>query len=55
MSELVNVDNFRAAETARMFDSFLSMAGGVNAWAHFRAPTPVDTQPVIRTTPVPAT
>jgi hypothetical protein len=31
-----------------MFDSFLSMAGGVNAWAHFRSPTPVEAQPVIR-------
>ena len=44
----VNVDNFRAAETARMFDGMLGMAPGVNEWLHFRAPTPVDAQPVIR-------
>ncbi len=44
----VNVDNFRTAETARMVDPFLSMAGGVNTWFHYRAPTPVDVQPVIR-------
>jgi hypothetical protein len=48
MAVHVNVDNFRAAETARMCDGFVQMAGGVNAWAHFRAPTPVEHQPVIR-------
>lgn len=45
----VNVDNFRAAETARMFDNQLAMAGGVSAWFHYRAPMPIDAQPVIRT------
>ena len=44
----VNVDNFRAAETSRIVDPFLPMAGGVNQWFHYRAPTPVDVQPVIR-------
>jgi hypothetical protein len=44
----VNVDNFRAAETAQMLDKQLSMTGGVNQWFHFRVPTPVDQQPVIR-------
>lgn len=44
----VNVDNFRAAETARMFDGILAMTGGVNQWLHYRAPTPVKAQPVIR-------
>lgn len=48
MAAHVNVDNFRAAETARMCDGFVQMAGGVNAWTHFRAPTPVEHQPVIR-------
>lgn len=48
MSVRVNVDNFRAAETARMFDQILALAGGVNHWFHFRAPTPVENQPVIR-------
>jgi hypothetical protein len=31
-----------------MFDNQLAMAGGVNEWFHYRAPTPVDAQPVIR-------
>ncbi|MFV1962334.1 MAG: DUF1214 domain-containing protein [Acidimicrobiia bacterium] len=31
-----------------MVDPFLPMAGGVNKWFHFRAPTAVDVQPVIR-------
>lgn len=44
----VNVDNYVAAETAAMFDSQLAMAGGVNEWLHYRIPTPVDQQPVIR-------
>jgi hypothetical protein len=44
----VNVDNFRAAETARMVEPFLGMAGGVNKWFHYRTPTTVDAQPVIR-------
>ena len=46
---LVNVDNYRAAETARMFDNTLALLGGrTNAWVHLRQPTPVDQQPVIR-------
>lgn len=44
----VNVDNFVVAETARMFDNILLMSGGINQWFHFRTPTPVDSQPVIR-------
>ena len=48
MSERVNIDNFRAAETARMFDSFVAASSGVNRFTHFRAPTPVESQPVIR-------
>jgi hypothetical protein len=44
----VNTDNFRAAETARMFDSILKLSGGVNTWFHYRAPTPIDKQPVVR-------
>jgi hypothetical protein len=44
----VNVDNYVEAETAAMFDSQLAMAGGVNQWLHYRVPTPVDQQPVIR-------
>jgi hypothetical protein len=44
----VNADNFCRAETARMFDDQLAMTGGINEWVHFRTPTPVDAQPVIR-------
>lgn len=44
----VNVDNFVRAETARMFDNTLAMTGGVNTWLHLRAPTSLDSQPVIR-------
>jgi hypothetical protein len=45
---LVNVDNFREAETTRMYDLFTALAGGVNEWFHFRTPTTVENQPVIR-------
>ncbi len=45
---LVNVDNYERAETAMMFDNQLAMSGGVNQWIHFRVPTPVEQQPVIR-------
>lgn len=45
---LVNVDNFRAAETARMFDQFVALGGGLGNWTHFRAPTPLESQTVIR-------
>ncbi len=40
----VNVDNFRAAETALVFDNQLALTGGVNQRFHYRAPTPVDKQ-----------
>ena len=48
MTVRVNVDNFREAETARMFDQFVAMGGGLARFTHFRAPTPVESQPVIR-------
>ncbi|MBL8778222.1 MAG: DUF1214 domain-containing protein [Acidimicrobiales bacterium] len=48
MTVPVNADNFVAAETARMLDQFVAGSGGVNRWLHFRAPTPVENQPVIR-------
>lgn len=48
MAVHVNVDNFRAAETARMFDGILKLSGGINQWFHYREPTGVDNQPVIR-------
>jgi hypothetical protein len=44
----VNVDNFVRAETAAQFDRIVEMAGGVNKWTHYRLPTPLDEQNVIR-------
>jgi len=44
----VNVENFARAETAAQFDRVLTMSGGINTWSHFRQPTPLDKQPVIR-------
>lgn len=47
-SVLVNVDNFARAETAFQFDRTLTFTQDVNKWEHFRQPTPLDQQPVIR-------
>ena len=44
----VKVDNFARAETDRMFAAIQAQAGGVNQWLHYRSPTPVDQQTVIR-------
>jgi hypothetical protein len=44
----VNVDNFARAESNRMFAGLLPAAGGVNSWLHFREPTPLDAQNVVR-------
>lgn len=44
----VNVTNFERAETDRMFAAIQAQAGGVNQLFHYRAPTPVDQQTVIR-------
>ncbi len=44
----VNVDNFARAESDRMFAAIQAQAGGVNQWYHYRTPTPVDKQTVIR-------
>jgi hypothetical protein len=43
----VNVDNFVRAETTRMMAS-IEQPVGINGWLHFRAPTPLDQQVVIR-------
>ena len=48
MAVHVNIDNFRAAETARMLDDSTAMMGGWNRWIRLREPTQVDQQPVIR-------
>lgn len=44
----VNVDNFRRAETARMFHDLQADAGGVNQFRHNRKPASIDHQTVIR-------
>ena len=44
----VDLDNFKRAETDRMFASLVHDAGGVNRLMHGREPTPLDHQPVIR-------
>lgn len=47
-SVTVNVDNFTRAETDRMFAAIQQQAGGVNQWLHYREPTPVDQQTIVR-------
>lgn len=44
----VNVDNFARAESNRMFAALQGQTGGVNRWFHYRSPTPIDQQTVIR-------
>jgi hypothetical protein len=41
-------ENFIRAETDHMMTEFVAEAGGVNAWTHNRAPTPLDNQTVVR-------
>jgi len=47
-AELVTIDNYVRAETAAQFDRIIAMTGGVNKLRHFRQPTPIDKQSVIR-------
>jgi len=47
MSERVNVDNFKRAESHHYFKSFVGHAG-VGVFDHRRQPTPIDKQDVIR-------
>ena len=44
----VNATNFVRAESDTYFDGLAAGAGGVNGWHHFREPTPVEDQTVIR-------
>ena len=44
----VTVDNFVRAATDVELNKYVSLAGGVNQFFHFRAPTPVEDQPTIR-------
>ncbi|MFC6239659.1 DUF1254 domain-containing protein [Longivirga aurantiaca] len=44
----VSVDNFVAAETARMMTNLMAGGGGINRFHHVRVPTPLDQQTVVR-------
>lgn len=44
----VTFENFARAESDRMFAGMVTAAGSSNIWNHFRAPTPIDQQTVIR-------
>jgi hypothetical protein len=44
----VTIDNFVRAATDVELGKYVSLAGGVNQFFHFRAPTPVENQPTIR-------
>jgi hypothetical protein len=47
-SALVTPENYVRAETDRQFEVVAKMAGGVNRLYHFRSPTPLDKQNVVR-------
>ena len=44
----VTLNNFVRAATDIELEKYVGLAGGVNRFYHFRAPTPVDNQPTIR-------
>ncbi len=44
----VTINNFIRAATDIELDKYVSLAGGVNKFYHFREPTPVDNQPTVR-------
>ena len=48
MTIIVDDENFVRAETDRMFAGLQAAAGGVNRWNHYREPTPIDQQTIIR-------
>jgi hypothetical protein len=48
MEVKINIDNFVRAATDIEFEKYVSLAGGVNRFFHFREPTPVDNQPTVR-------
>lgn len=47
-AEVVTAKNFIRAETDRMFYGIARQAGGVNQFYHYRKPTPLDQQSVVR-------
>ncbi len=44
----VTIDNFARAASDIEFDKYVTLAGGINRFYHFREPTPVDNQPTVR-------
>lgn len=46
--ETVTPENFIRAETDRMFADIAGLSGKINTFFHFRAPTPLDKQTVVR-------
>lgn len=44
----ITIDNFVRVASDIEFDKYVSLAGGINRFYHFREPTPVDNQPTIR-------
>jgi hypothetical protein len=44
----VTIDNFARAASGIELDKYVTLAGGINRFYHFREPTPVDNQPTIR-------
>jgi len=44
----VDVDNYATAEVASQIDRFVALGAVMNEWIHFRRPTPLDQQSVIR-------
>ncbi|TDI60016.1 MAG: DUF1214 domain-containing protein [Alphaproteobacteria bacterium] len=44
----VNLDNFARVESDMQIDRLLKATKGVNKWTHYRLPTPLDRQTVIR-------
>lgn len=45
---IVTYRNFARVESERMFTGVLKNAGATNRWGHFRVPTPIDRQTIIR-------
>lgn len=45
---VVTFANFARVETLRMFAAISANAGGANRWSHYRVPTPIDQQTIIR-------
>ena len=44
----VTIDNFARAASDIEFNKYVTLAGGINKFYHFREPTPVDNQPTVR-------